>query len=169
MAPRRAWDNTIATYGTALVYRNRETPEFHRLSASRPLPIVVGISGRESLTATTVARVRAAWERHPLRYEAIFDHIESLTAAGADAVRDGALEDLGELMNLCHGYLNALQVSTPELEEMIHVARTNGAVGAKLTGGGGGGSIIALCPGTSERVSAAIRAAGFETLSFEIE
>ena len=69
--------------------------------------------------------MRAAWERHPLRYEAIFDHIESLTAAGADAVRDGALEDLGELMNLCHGYLNALQVSTPELEEMIHArART---------------------------------------------
>ena len=162
-------DNTIATYGAALVYRNRETPEFHRISASRPLPIVVGISGRESLTATTVARVRAAWQRHPLRYEAIFDHIESLTAAGADAVRDGALEDLGELMNLCHGYLNALQVSTPELEEMIHVARANGAVGAKLTGGGGGGSIIALCPEASERVSVAIRAAGFETLSFEIE
>ena len=41
-------------------------------------------------------------------------------------------------MNLCHGYLNALQLSTPELEELVHIARKHGAIGAKLTGGGGG-------------------------------
>ena len=50
-------------------------------------------------------------------------------------------------MNVCHGFLNALQVSTPELEKMINIARSNGAIGAKLTGAGGGGSIVALCPG----------------------
>ena len=162
-------DNTIATYGTTLRYQLRETtPEFKPLTLSRPIPIVVGMSGTESLTATTVARVRAAWERQPARYDAIFDHIESLTDAAVDAVRDGAFEELGELMNLCHGDLNALLVSTPQLEEMIHIARTNGAIGAKLTGGGGGGSIIALCPDDAERIAAAIQAAGFETLSFEI-
>jgi len=49
-------------------------------------------------------------------------------------------------MNICHGLLNAMQVSSWELEEMIQIARRHGALGAKLTGGGGGGSIIALCP-----------------------
>ena len=71
-------------------------------------------------------------------------------------------------MNLCHGYLNALQLSTPELEEMIHVARQNGAVGAKLTGGGGGGSMIALCPDSTGPVKAAIGAAGYRTLNITL-
>jgi hydroxymethylglutaryl-CoA reductase len=68
-------------------------------------------------------------------------------------------------MNVCHGMLNALQVSTPELERLVAIARANGAVGAKLTGGGGGGSIIALCDGDTQSVVAAIRAAGFQAFS----
>ena len=162
-------DNTVATYGEPLLYRNGETPAFEPLSPPRPVPLVIGIGSTASLTAHTVARVHAAWQRQPERYEAVFDQIESLTEAAVDAVRQGALEELGELMNLCHGHLNALQVSTPELEQMVHIARTNGALGAKLTGGGGGGSIVALAPKGRDRVSDALRAAGFETLSFEIE
>ena len=162
-------DNTVATYGTPLLYRNGETPAFDPVSPARPLPLVIGIGSTASLTAHTVARVHAAWQRQPERYDAVFDQIESLTHAAVEAVRKGLFEDLGELMNLCHGHLNALQVSTPELEQMIDIARTNGAVGAKLTGGGGGGSIVALAPRARDRVSDALRAAGFETLSFEIE
>ena len=124
------------------------------------MPIVIGISGKESLTANNVAQVRAAWQRQPARYEAIFDQIDRLALAGVEALGAGDLIELGELMNLNHGLLNALQLSTPELEEMIHVARRAGAVGAKLTGGGGGGSMIALCPNNAEAVAAAIEAAG---------
>ena len=138
------------------------------VQTARSVPIVLGISGKESLTASTVAQVRAAWERQPERYEAIFDQIAALTVAGTDALRDGAFDDLGELMNLCQGYLNALQVSTPELEELIHIARRNGAVGAKLTGGGGGGSIVALCPEGADDAASAMRASGFEALVFEL-
>ena len=161
-------DNAVAVYGAAMLYRNAETPRFERILVSRAAPMVVGISGKESFTARTVAQVRAAWERQPSRYDAMFDQMESLTLAGADALRDGALKDLGELMNLCHGCLNALQLSTPELEAMIHAARTHGALGAKLTGGGGGGSILALCPDDPEGVCAAIRKAGFEAFAFEV-
>ena len=60
--------------------------------------------------------------------------------------------------------LNALQVSTPELEQLVDIARENGALGAKLTGGGGGGSIIALCDGDTGVVVNAIRAAGFQAI-----
>ena len=67
-------------------------------------------------------------------------------------------------MNLCQGYLNALQLSTPELEELIHIARQNGALGAKLTGGGGGGSMIALCPDTHQAVAAAMEQAGYRSM-----
>src|SRR5262249_33550069 len=86
-----------------------------------------------------------------------------LTLAGAEAIKVGDLVELGELMNLNHGLLNALQLSTPDLEEMIHIARRNGAVGAKLTGGGGGGSIIALCPASPPVAAQPIEAAGYQT------
>ena len=162
-------DNTVATYGKSLLYRNRGKPEFSDLSAAVPIPLVIGISGSESLTANNVARVRQAWERQPKRYERFFDDIDALTIAGADAIRSGELRELGELMNLNHGLLNALQLSTPELEELVHIARTNGALGAKLTGGGGGGSMIALCPDNGAAVKAAMEKAGYQALEVRVE
>ena len=133
-----------------------------------PLELIVGITGRHSLTADAVARVRNAWQQNPGRYEAIFDQISYLTEAGREAALSGRLEEIGELMNLCHGYLNALQLSTPELEELVHIARTNGALGAKLTGGGVGGSMIALCPDNKKAVQNAMQAAGYQTLEVTI-
>ena len=160
-------DNTIATYGMPLRFQRtpgEDTGRFEEISLARPVPLVIGITGRESLTANTVARVRQAWENHRRRYDALFDQIAVLTDAATDALREGQFEELGELMNLCQGYLNALQLSTPELEELVHVAREHGALGAKLTGGGGGGSIVALCPDTQEAVAAAMERAGYRSL-----
>ena len=162
-------DNTVATYGTPLIYRRvDETPKFESLTLSEPLELVVGITGKESLTADAVARVRKAWQQYPDRYEAVFDQVEDVTNAGREALITGNLEEIGELMNLCHGYLNALQLSTPELEELIHIARKNGALGAKLTGGGVGGSMIALCPDNKHSVQHAMQAAGFQSLEVTI-
>ena len=169
-------DNTIATYGTPLVYRRADADGTEPLSSARfeeiqlaePVPLVIGITGKESLTANTVARVRHAWETHQARYDGIFDQIAALTSLGVDALRDAHFKELGELMNLCHGYLNALQLSTPELEELVHIARANGALGAKLTGGGGGGSMVALCPDAQDKVANAMQAAGFNTLSVTV-
>ena len=164
-------DNTLATFGTTMLYRaaaENRPAEFDELALARPLALVIGVTGKESLTATTVARVAAAWRRNRRRYEGIFDQIDALTRAGADAARDGEFGELGELMNLCHGYLNVLQVSTRELEELVHVARRHGAAGAKLTGGGGGGSVVALCPDGTEAVAAAMRTAGYEALEFDV-
>jgi hydroxymethylglutaryl-CoA reductase len=161
-------DNTVATYGQMLLYSNASRPRFSPLLPKAALPIVIGISGKESLTANNVALVRTAWQRQQSRYEALFDQIDQLALAGARAIEAGDLAELGELMNLNHGLLNALQLSTPELEEMIHVARIAGAAGAKLTGGGGGGSIIALCPDGTAKIAAAIEAAGYQTLAFTV-
>ena len=152
-----------------VLYNNASGPHFSTLTTPVPLPIVIGISGKESLTANNVAQVRTAWERQPARYESLFDQIDRLALAGVDALIAGDLVELGELMNLNHGLLNALQLSTPELEEMTHIARRAGAVGAKLTGGGGGGSIIALCPDDAEAVAGAIEAAGYQSLTFTVE
>jgi hydroxymethylglutaryl-CoA reductase len=82
-----------------------------------------------------------------------------------DALQGDELVKLGSYMNTCHGLLNAIGVSTPELEAMVAIARASGATGAKLTGAGGGGSIVALCPGCEAGVADALKSAGFHTLT----
>ena len=165
-------DNTIATYGKPILYRRREKEidgEFTVLQPSKPIPIVIGMTGKESFTASMVEQVRVARKRRREQYDSIFSQMGTMARQGADAFCKGNLEELGDLMNLCHGLLNALLLSTPELEELIRISRECGALGAKLTGGGGGGSIVALCPGNQQSVVEAIESSGHQALAFEIE
>ena len=164
-------DNTVATYGRCLLYRripDAVKPDVRELSLRRSIPLVIGISSKESLTAKTVGDVRTAWRRNPELYERIFREIDQLTLQGVTAVQDYDLERLGDLMNICHGLLNALRVSSWEIEEMVQISREQGALGAKLTGGGGGGSIIALCPERPDKVIAALREAGYQGMEVNI-
>jgi hydroxymethylglutaryl-CoA reductase len=159
-------DNTLACYGRALVFRPGEPPLVEPLNIREPIPAVIGMTGYEGLTAKTVGRVREAWLEDKKLYERIFDQIDALTLRGVQAIQDADLPTLGELMNICHGMLNALQVSTPELEKLVSIAREHGALGAKLTGGGGGGSIIAVAQSAeaAQEIVNAIRAAGLQAL-----
>ncbi|MDB5987338.1 MAG: hydroxymethylglutaryl-CoA reductase, degradative, partial [Nevskia sp.] len=102
-------DNTVATYGQFLLYKRYDdgrAPLMREIKAAKPIPLVIGISGKESLTAKTVGGVRAAWKKNPELYERIFREIDALTLQGLDAVQSGDLEHLGQLMNICHGLLN---------------------------------------------------------------
>ena len=164
-------DNTLSVYGQTMLFRAGESPKREIIEFEKPVQLVVGISGIESLTAATVARVRKAREAYPELYDKIFDQIDSLVLEGVDALRENRLETLGELMNVCQGLLNAMQVSSWELEEMIQIARRSGALGAKLTGGGGGGSIIALCPpepGGAKQIETGLREAGYQAMQVTV-
>ena len=157
-------DNTLACYGRPIIFRPGEPPLVEPLNIKTPIPAVIGITGYEGLTAKTVGRVREAWLKDQKLYERIFDQIDALTLRGVQAIQGNDLKLLGELMNICHGMLNALQVSTPELEKLVDISRENGALGAKLTGGGGGGSIIAVGESDTAPVVNASRAAGVQAV-----
>ncbi len=161
-------DNTVATYGRAILYQRDNPPTITPLDLPAPVPLVIAMSGVESLTAAMVGRVRTAWERTPELYERIFDNIDALSLQAVQALRDQDLDQLGELMNINQGQLNALQVSSGQLEELIQIARDNGASGAKLTGGGGGGSIVAVCPDGGSRVIDAMKAAGYRAMEVTV-
>jgi len=161
-------DNTLACYAKPLVYRAGEPPLVEPLNIRRPIPAVIGMTGYEGLTAKTVGRVREAWKKDQQLYERIFDQIDALVLRGVQAIQDGDVKLLGELMNINHGMLNALQVSTPELEQLVDIAREHGALGAKLTGGGGGGSIIAVCEDDRKEIVDAIRAAGYQAIEVDL-
>ena len=117
-------DNTLACYGKPLVFRAGDPPLVEPLNIREPIPAVIGMTGFEGLTAKTVGRVREAWQQDNKLYERIFDQIDALTLRGIQAIQDNDLPTLGQLMNICQGMLNALQVSTPELEKAVrHRAR----------------------------------------------
>ena len=157
-------DNTIATYGAPMLFSNDGSLNVQRLSDAETPPLVVACSHQSGRTKEQVANVRERHGHNPSQYDAIFAQIDALSLAGADAMRGVDHEELGRLMNICHGLLTAIEVSTPELEGMVSLARATGAVGAKMTGGGGGGSIVALCPGRTAEVRDALKSAGFYVL-----
>jgi mevalonate kinase len=115
-------------------------------------------------TKEMVAGVRERYSSAVAHFDAIFDEMGRLSQEGARMLEDGDWEGLGRLMNICQGLLNAIGVSTPQLERMVALARQSGAAGAKLTGAGGGGSIVAMCPGTVDKVARALRRGGYSTL-----
>ena len=161
-------DNTIATYGYPLIYRKGEKTLKERLQIKEPLDLVLAFSKSEGLTAKTVAHVRTQWKSNQEMYEGVFDDIDAIVLNGIQAIQENDLKQLGELMNFNQGLLNTLQVSTPELERMIHIARDAGAFGAKLTGGGGGGAMIAVSDNPEEIIEA-FDNEGFQSTRFSVQ
>ena len=160
-------DNNIATFGQPVLYSKGSRSRTKPITLSEVPPLVIASSGVKGRTIEEVAGVRERFEKNRELYTTIFNEIDEISIAGAVALRDRDYEQLGSMMNVCHGFLNAIEVSTPELEKMIAIARQHGAVGAKLTGAGGGGSIVALCPDKVSDVSRALEAAGYKIVQME--
>ena len=161
-------DNTIATYGHPIIYKKGETALKESLQIKKPFDLVLAFSKSEGLTAKTVAHVRSQWKENQEMYEGVFDDIDAIVLKGIQAIQNNDIKQLGELMNFNQGLLNTLQVSTPELERMVHIARDAGSFGSKLTGGGGGGAIIAISDKPSDIVKA-FDNEGFKSIHFPVQ
>ena len=161
-------DNTIATYGYPIIYRKSDSILKEKLQIEKPFDLILAFSKSEGLTAKTVARVRSQWKQNQDMHEGIFDDIDAIVLKGIQAIQNNDIKQLGDLMNFNQGLLNTLQVSTPELERMIHIARDAGSFGAKLTGGGGGGAIIAVSNKPSDIIEA-LDNEGFKAIQFSVQ
>jgi len=157
-------DNTLSCYSEPMLFQNSGSLEIQTLQLEEFPPLVIGLSHTAGPTHEQVAGVRSRFDQNPKHYDLLFDQIDEISRSGAKALLARQYEELGRLMNVCHGLLNAIEVSTPDLENMVAIARQSGAIGAKLTGAGGGGSIVALCPGAEGKVRAALHQAGYKTL-----
>ena len=105
--------------------------------------------------------MRKAWQADQDRYERIFDQIGTISRDARQAIETGQPKALGPLMNDNHFWLHEINVSSPELASLIEMARQAGALGAKLSGGGRGGNLIALTtPHTATVVAKALDQAG---------
>jgi mevalonate kinase len=135
-------DNTVICYEMPVYYVKGQPPAAFRAGAS--FHLLIADSGIASPTSETVGDVRRAWERDPQRYERIFQRVGAIVEEAHDAIRHGDVAALGPLMAANQALLRELDVSSPPLERLIDAALAAGAGGAKLSGGGRGGNMIAL-------------------------
>ena len=155
-------DSALAAHAGVALYRKGQPLE--RVRVREPVWFVVAHSGQGGSTKETVASVARQRERSPDKVSQVLDAIEELVLTGRAALESGEPTRLGQVMELNQKLLNALLLSTSRIEAMCTIARQAGALGAKLTGGGGGGCMIALGADAAgaEVVRAALAAAGHD-------
>lgn len=141
-------DNMMSACGGLCVYRKGEALE--PVPIRSPLTLVVGNSGEPSSTREMVESVARQHEKDPERIEKTFEGIASIVRNGRLACIEGDHKAIGQLMDLNHFLLSSLMLCTTKLDQLCQAARNAGAVGAKLTGAGGGGCMVALTPGPAE-------------------
>lgn len=130
------------------------------LALVTPIELCVGITGKSHDTGAMVAQVRALCDGTPVARKLI-DTMGELAQAGCQALAAGDVAALARMLNLAHGLLAGIGVSCPELDDMVYTARAAGAAGAKLTGAGGGGAVIAIAGEHGEEVLRRWRAKGY--------
>lgn len=152
-------DNTVIAYGLPLWFVKGAPPEPFQPGA--PFTIAIADSGIRAPTKETVGDVRQGWQRDPTRYTGWFDEIGAIVSAARHAIAVGDPAALGALFTQNQQLLAQLGVSSPPLERLIAAATAAGALGAKVSGGGRGGNIIALVtPEHAAAVAAALDGAG---------
>ena len=152
-------DPAISTYGGVVLYEKGKG--IRKLDLRCPLELVIGDTGIKRSTGALVSAVRELRDRRPVLFSRLLESARELVLEALDALRSGDLMALGDLMNINHGLLSAIGVSNMALEKLVHAAREAGALGAKLTGAGGGGCMIALVEeGRGADVAKAVEKAG---------
>ncbi len=161
-------DNTCATFGGLVWFVKGKGME--RIKIEKPVEIVMGDTGKVANTKKAVEGVRQRREQQKEKYEEIFREAEALAHEARYALTEMDWKKVGMLMDKNHELLQQIEVSCEELDFLVDIARENGAYGAKMTGGGLGGYMVALTPGKElqEKVARAIENEGFYALRTKI-
>jgi mevalonate kinase len=152
-------DNTVITYAKPVYFVKGKPVEIFKVGKS--FTIVIGDTGIPAPTKESVGDVRRLRMHDQHAIEDIFNEIAQIALIGRRSIESGMPELLGELMDQNHVYLQALTVSSPELDKLVETSRNAGALGAKLSGGGRGGNMIALVEQSrAESIASALMSAG---------
>ncbi len=162
-------DNSVITYNMPVYFIKGQPIETFKTGT--PFTIVIADTGIPALTKESVGDVRRLWLKDTNRFEYIFNEIAQISLIARRSIESGRPELLGELMDHNHELLQEMTVSSPELDCLVTAANDAGALGAKLSGGGRGGNMIALVDqAKAESVASALISAGAKrTIITEIQ
>lgn len=161
-------DNTVITYNMPVYFIKGQPIETFK--TGKPFTIVIADTGIPALTKESVGDVRRLWLKDTNYFENVFNEIAQISLIARRSIESGRPELLGELMDHNHALLQEMTVSSPELDALVSAAKDAGALGAKLSGGGRGGNMIALVdqPKAESVASALISAGATRTIITEI-
>ncbi len=152
-------DNTVVVKAKPIYFVRGQEPE--PFAIGRPITLVIANTGVPASTRESVGAVRALYDADPQTYQGHFEQIGAVVHSARTSIEQGDLPGLGNLMNRNHALLRQLTVSSPALDSLTQAACDGGALGAKLSGGGRGGNVIALADGgLADQVRRAIKRAG---------
>lgn len=152
-------DNTVVAFEQPVYFVKGQQANIFWVG--KPITLLIADTGVPSKTRDTVGDVRARWLADRSLYEGIFDRIGAIVDSGKQALSTGDAPTLARCMDDNQCLLRELGVSSDELERLIEAAKKTGASGAKLSGGGRGGCMIALVDEANrDRVAAALMFAG---------
>lgn len=140
-------DNTASTYGGLIWFiknlnGGKNTMEI--LNSGKKIPLVIANTGITASTVEVVADVRKLKEANPVKFEKKFNEYHSLAINAKQALLEGDAISIGKLMNQNHKLLQEITVSGETNDKLVEIALNHGALGAKMTGTGRGGLVIAL-------------------------
>lgn len=166
-------DNTAATFGGLIWFKRNlygGSNTIERLNIKKPVEVVIGNTGIVANTKMMVVGVADRKKKYSNKYNSLFKQAEELAFTARKTLERFDLRKVGKLMNDNHRLLQEIEVSCKELDYLVKLAREQGAFGAKLTGGGGGGCMVALTPGKDlqEAVASAMEQQGFKVLRTKI-
>jgi mevalonate kinase len=160
-------DNTASCYGGLMMFQVVEgKPRFERLPIKKPLEVVLGNTGISADTSRLRKITEAERARDPERFARLLAVVGEQAARVREGLAEGNFREVGRIMTENHRLLVELGISHPVLIELCDLALRQGALGAKLTGGGMGGFMIALTPGEAlqEKVASALESRGYRTI-----
>ncbi len=159
-------DNMVSTYGGVIWLTRGEPNVIRRIRFKEAVEVVIGDTGIIANTRAMLSAIAERKQNFPERYDRMLQSARQIAEEAMVSIESFDLKGIGRLMNRNQSLLDEAEISCPELDLLITLSRDAGALGAKLTGAGGGGCMLALTPGKKlqERVAAAIEAKGFQAL-----
>ena len=151
-------DNTASTYGGLIWFKKNMSGGkniMDLLQALKKMSLVIANTGITASTTEVVADVRRLKEKYPVKFEKIFTEYKNLAEDAKNALINGDIITIGDLMNQNHKLLQEITVSGEVNDKLVEIALQNGAVGAKMTGTGRGGLVIALAENEEKQVKIA--------------
>lgn len=140
-------DNTAATFGGAIKFCKNDSKQFSKIKLKNSIEMVIVDSGKQTDTKRVISCVHEFVQKYSELTRDIFSRYELIFNLGVMSFESGDLHTLGFCMTKNHYLLRELEISCSDLDFIVHAAIEQGALGAKLTGTGRGGLVIALTPG----------------------
>ena len=160
-------DAAVCTLGGVILFRPGSPPK--RLPLRNKRSLIVAFTGKKRSTKRQIRRVADVKTMFPSMFEGLTEAASEVSLMASRRLQEGDMRGLGRLLNFNHAVLTTVGVSNQPLNSLVDLALSFGAYGAKLTGAGGGGSIVAVAGGGKEKsIVSGLRARGFEAFRAEV-